>query len=171
MYSPCIGHYEDTLSIIYSNNLIEYNIGNDSFTLYEDVISDNDVYSLGQYSTQINDTMYLISRTSDNLSVFSIYDLSTSTFIYYWQNITFPIYVGFSACIAHSSSFIYIVGGNDDSASARNTTQIFDLSSYNWSIGPSMQDKRSLLSCIVSPSNHNLYAVGGLNGIMQILLD
>ena len=27
-----------------------------------------------------------------------------------------------------------------------------------------MQDRRLDLSCIVSPSNHNLYAVGGLTG-------
>ena len=60
---------------------------------------------------------------------------------------------------------IYIVGGNNViPIQDINTIQIFDLLSYNWSIGPSMQRRRSQLSCIVSPSNHNLYAVGGLAG-------
>ena len=67
MYSPCIGYYDDTLSIIAGNDLIEYSIDNDSFTLYEDVISDNN-YSPIQHSTQINNTMYMISRTPNNLS-------------------------------------------------------------------------------------------------------
>ena len=89
MYSPSVGHYENTLSIIYLNDLIVYNISNDTFKLYEDVISDNDAYSFGQYSTQINNTMYMISRTPDNLSIFSIYDLSISHYFIFGRILHF----------------------------------------------------------------------------------
>eukprot|EP01083_Nonionella_stella_P292716 995601_1 len=77
------------------------------------------------------------------------------------MNITIPIDVGQDGCMASLNDALYIVGGVNASYYARNSMFIFNTTTYTWTTGSAMIETRRAFACIVSPSNHKLYSIGG----------
>ncbi len=138
----------------YGNQLVKYDITTDTFIDYSDSAIPVYTTGYGQYYTQRNDVIYMI----DNLKL-SAFNINTEVFQSHWNNINIPI-VSHGACLASNDDYLFIVGGYGSAKS--NKLQVLDISSQIWLNGISTMDKsREWLSCIVHPTNNELFAIGG----------
>eukprot|EP01083_Nonionella_stella_P010367 29533_1 len=122
-----------------------------------------------QYFTQVGNILWMINPEQDqNLPQgFSTFNVITSQFQYEYNNIFLPVNTGeTAACLASTidanHSYLFVVGGESESSTALNSTQIYNISSDLWLINvPSMDTNRARLSCIAH--NNKLYSIGGFS--------
>eukprot|EP01084_Bolivina_argentea_P253855 426577_1 len=162
-----IGHYNQSIFILGGTNyrfqLTEYNIVNDKFIDYGTSVLGDHTYGSGQFYTQINNILYIINVGGASLSTF---DTTTKIFTPNYNDVTIPIAVDTTSCLASTNdgSYLFVVGGGPNS-SPLTSLQIFNMQSNTWlSNTPAMQTQRSKFSCIVHPTKNELYAIGGING-------
>eukprot|EP01084_Bolivina_argentea_P268075 455232_1 len=118
----------------------------------------NDTLGTGQYYTQINDTVYMISPSGDQ---FNIYNLQNKQFINNWNDIVINTNVANKACIASNSNYIFVVGGGENGG-VLNDFQALDLLANAWVQNTSPLNKgRYAHSCVVHEEVGYLYAIGG----------
>eukprot|EP01083_Nonionella_stella_P019529 54236_1 len=156
-----IGIYNKSIYLLggqtYRHQLVEYLISGDVFIDHGQKWGPDDViYANGfaQYWTQINHILYILQMNSNTISIL---DLETTTFTSsYITNI--PSNTLGHACIASSQTQLFVLGGP---LLGLPDVFMYDLQINQWLNIPQMQQGRANHACIVHPTNHALYAIGG----------
>ncbi len=135
-----IGIYQNSTIIFLgawkgSKDVMEFNINDHSKSISQDILP-RGVNGFGQFYTQIEDNLFVIIPTGDNIYH---YDLSTKQFELYQS----------------------IPTDTDDGGEYLRDLQIYDIVNNKWKTGPDMNNKRSSHSCSISLLNHKLYSIGG----------
>eukprot|EP01084_Bolivina_argentea_P058091 106070_1 len=165
-----VGYYNHSIWLLggsYTNYyLTEFDIDQQSFINHGTTTGETNIswYIIGggQYYTQINNTMYFIEYTGWEIMT---YTLDTKQFTRRWQY-PFPTKVGGKACLASTSEYLFVVGGEsaNNVELTVNNLRILELSNKTWiasNLVPSMAQRRANLACIVHPTANRLYAIGG----------
>eukprot|EP01083_Nonionella_stella_P070606 189020_1 len=125
-------------------------LGNDSlpFTVTGD----------SKWYTQINHLFYAIDydESTTDPSHITIYNLITKQ-----VSNTKPMSkdVGAFGCLASTDDLLFVIGGSGGGSGA--STQMYNISSQNWTIGPEMNQNRLKHTCVVDWIDSVLYAIGG----------
>eukprot|EP01083_Nonionella_stella_P202507 739770_1 len=108
-----------------------------------------------KYYTQINHLFYAIDHVSNPSHIIG-YNLITKH-----ESNTKPMsqYVGLYGCLSSMDDLLFVIGGYD--GVALSSTQIYNTSSQNWTIGPPMNKARRYHTCVVDWIDSVLYAIGG----------
>eukprot|EP01083_Nonionella_stella_P276785 940799_1 len=160
-----VGSYNDAIFILGgwgSKQVVEYSVTDMTFTDHGNELQYN-AYGGGDFYTQIDNTVYMLSGSGSNLNTF---DMTNHVYTAGWKPVLKP--VSYTGCLTSASvsdiDYIYVVGGYDAST-VLNTVQVLKASTMQWlSSIPSMKTPRTRLSCIVDPSTLHLYAIAGKNG-------
>eukprot|EP01083_Nonionella_stella_P166773 558643_1 len=114
-----------------------------------------DVYGYGKYYTQINHLFFAFDGGS-NPSHITVYNLITKQ-----VSNTKPMsqYVGYDGCLSSMDDLLFVIGGSGGGSGA--STQMYNISSQNWTIGPEMNQNRLKHTCVVDWIDSVLYAIGG----------
>ena len=148
-----------------AHQITEYNITNSSFTklqIHIPYASDYSYYGWSQYWSQINNTLFISRGQYHQNTYLEKFNLINKEYNAKWTVV--PTYRADRACLASSSTHLYIVGGLDwDTNNLGLTTMdIFNVISNSWETGPEMSEGRRAHACIVS-NNNKLFAIGGWN--------
>ena len=140
------------------NRLCRYDILDDNFIDFGNVLPINNFASSGFYTQYGAKRLYTVERTGVSLYVF---DMSSMDPIQQRVNTTIPVNVGYHSCLASSelTGAVYVVGGHDGDGHMK-TVQIYDIISSTWSNGTSLNYGRAWHDCIVEPTTQILYVVG-----------
>eukprot|EP01083_Nonionella_stella_P249334 862301_1 len=110
-----------------------------------------------KYYTQINHLFYAIDPWSSPSHI-TVYNLITKQ-----VSITKPMSqsVGIDGCLSSIDDLLFVIGGYDGHGTYLSSTQIYNISSQNWTIGPPMDQARTYHACVVDWIDSVLYAIGG----------
>ena len=148
------------ISCSHRSHLYRYEIAEDTFTNYGNILPVNNWNDAGFYSQYDATRLYTIN-SGDNLYVFdmSSVDPDVGYPVQEKVNTTIPVWVRTHGCLASSeiTGALYVVGGQGDSK----VVQIYDINSSTWSNGSSLINGRKWHDCIVEPTTQILYVVGG----------
>eukprot|EP01083_Nonionella_stella_P171990 588894_1 len=156
-----------------SKQLLSFDTQTLSFTQNQNL--SHDIWG-EQHFTQIGNILWMINPATDpyTTQIFSTFNVITSQFQYEYNNIFIPVNTLVAACLASTidanHSYLFVVGGQSESYTSLNSTQIYNISSDLWQINvPSMDTNRAHLSCIAH--NNKLYSIGGGRSTVPFYLD
>eukprot|EP01083_Nonionella_stella_P023770 65732_1 len=166
-----LGSYNDAIFILGGygapgKQVVEFSATNKDFTDYGINVLQYNAYGGGDFYTQIDNTVYMLSGSGSNLNTF---EMTNRAYTPSWKAVSTP--VSYTGCLTSASvsntDYIYVLGGYDEGSSiVLNTVQVLTVSTMQWvsNISP-MKTPRNRLSCIVDPSTLQLYAIAGKNGV------
>eukprot|EP01083_Nonionella_stella_P064400 167773_1 len=166
-WNMAVASYNDSIFIFggsnYMSQAVKFNLLSQTITdLGDDVLPFN-LYGNSKYYTQINHLFYAIDPVSDptNIIIYNLITKQVSNIKTMTQN------VGQDGCLSSTNGLLLVIGGisneKTESKTPVSTTQIFNISSQNWTIGVHMATPRAYHTCCVDPIDSVLYAIGGLS--------
>eukprot|EP01084_Bolivina_argentea_P223661 378388_1 len=165
-----IGYYNNSIFLIGGTNkkqVTEYDITSDIMIDYGTDAIPYDINGNAQFYTQVDEILFMINPSGNTIST---YNLKTHQFTYSWNDVTIPISgAGSQGCMTSINNYLFIVGGKLTNNNNKNTFQILNMSTYEWTIGSNMIYTRSSPSCNVHPVTETLYVIGGYSGYMSTL--
>eukprot|EP01083_Nonionella_stella_P209589 759607_1 len=164
-------------------SLMSYDIDSNFFTNYSAL--SNGITGLGNFYTQIDDILYMISGIGGSYSYpagstpvihnkLSTFNVNTAQFTYYYQNIDIPLtvdtYGESDGCLASIDDALFVLGGGHGNVYKYEYVQVLNLTSSTWIYSPDiayLNEGRLFTSCVVHPYNNALYVIGGYNRSLE----
>eukprot|EP01083_Nonionella_stella_P154110 496117_1 len=159
--SFAVGSYQNSIYLLGGQNYRQLTICDISTAncSYNPVKSSVNIHGVCDYSTQIDDTIYVFETYNHALVSYNMKtDLFTSMSFYAHIPVSAEPY----ACLASRVGYLFVVGGSTNGNPPLKALQVLNITNNTWLTGvPSMHEARSGHTCIVDPLTNILYAIGG----------
>eukprot|EP01084_Bolivina_argentea_P043330 79840_1 len=159
----------DYAGYLAQNTIYKFDPLNETFSK-SPLIIQSKIETPGQSYTQLYNTVYFVHNApaSDTHFIHALNMTSYTTSHYTAISIlpNEPEFIFGSPCLASYPNTIFVIGGDCGSVCTNKATHILTLDGLTWSLGPNVNEARSLHSCSIS--NGILYAIGG-SGIQKYM--